>query len=228
MDYQEFINLFSLFKSADTATVKSILPQATFHDYPQGRALLMEDSWGNAVYLIVSGWVKIRRITADHTITIAVLGKGDFFGEMAILDESPRSTDVVALSEVQVISITAKKFTAALKQDNALQYRMLQLMVKRIRATNEKLELQSQPPAVKIVKLLVDMALTYGDCLTGTMVIPLLEDQDWSDLIKVEVANVGPILNKLEEKQWITIDREQQIITIVNLKSMQSLLARAS
>ncbi|NJN75014.1 MAG: Crp/Fnr family transcriptional regulator [Synechococcaceae cyanobacterium RL_1_2] len=228
MDHQAFINSFSLFKSADGATVKSILAQATFHDYPQGRALLMEDSWGNAVYLIVSGWVKIRRITADHTITIAVLGKGDFFGEMAILDKSPRSTDVVALSKVQVISITAQKFTAALKQDNGLQYRMLQLMVKRIRTTNEKLELESQPPAVKMVKFLVDMALTYGDRLTGTMAIPLLEYQDWSDLTKVAVANVGPIFSKLVEKQWITIDRDQHILTIVNLKSMQSLLARSS
>lgn len=40
----------------------------------------MEDAWGNAVYFIVSGWVKVRRISGDDSVALTILGRGDFFG----------------------------------------------------------------------------------------------------------------------------------------------------
>ena len=78
------------------------------------RAVVMEDSWGNAIYFVVSGWVKVRRLSDDRAVSMAILGRGAFFGEMAILDESPRSNDVLALSPVRLLSVTAQRFIQTL------------------------------------------------------------------------------------------------------------------
>ncbi|HBB32688.1 MAG TPA: transcriptional regulator, partial [Cyanobacteria bacterium UBA9273] len=127
MQTKAFSELFPLFNTANPETLEWLLSVGVEHEYPTGRAVLMEDAWGNAVYFIVSGWVKVRRLHGDDAVTLAILGKGDFFGEMAILDESPRSTDVVALSPVKLLSVSAQRFIQTLFKDPQLHHRMLQL-----------------------------------------------------------------------------------------------------
>ena len=129
MQSEAFSELFTLFDVANPETVEWLLSISTEHEYPADRAVLMEDAWGNAVYFIETGWVKVRRHAGEGAVTLAVLGPGDFFGEMAILDESPRSTDVVALSPVKLLSVSAQRFIQTLFKDSQLHHRMLQLMV---------------------------------------------------------------------------------------------------
>ena len=162
MQTAAFSELFPLFNAASPETIDWLLSIAVEHDYPADRAVLMEDAWGNAVYFIESGWVKVRRHLGEGVNTLAILGRGDFFGEMAILDESPRSTDVVALSSVHLFSISAQRFIQTLFRDSQLHHRMLQLMVRRLRQTNYRFQLRHQPPAIKLVNTLVALGESYG------------------------------------------------------------------
>lgn len=147
MDIEAFSELFPLFSTANPETIEWLLSVTTEHDYPAERTVLMEDSWGNAVYFIESGWVKVRRLTEDgETVTLAIMGKGDFFGEMSVLDESPRSTDVVALSPVKLFSVSAQRFIQLLFKDPQLHHKMLQLMVRRLRNANARFLGASSPP----------------------------------------------------------------------------------
>lgn len=79
MHTKTFSELFPLFNTADAETLEWLLSVAVEHEYPEARAVLMEDAWGNAVYFVVSGWVKVRRLVGDDVVTLAILGKGDFF-----------------------------------------------------------------------------------------------------------------------------------------------------
>jgi CRP/FNR family cyclic AMP-dependent transcriptional regulator len=162
MQTDTFSDIFPLFDAADSETLEWLLSVAVERDYPPGRAVLMEDAWGNAVYFIVSGWVKVRHIRNQDAITLAVLSRGDFFGEMAILDESPRSTDVVAYTPVRLLSIPAQRFIQFLFKDSQLHHRMLQLMVRRLRKANQRSQLRQEAPAVRIANVLVGLADTYG------------------------------------------------------------------
>jgi CRP-like cAMP-binding protein len=116
MQTKAFSELFPLFNTAAPETLEWLLSVAVDHEYPSDRAVLMEDAWGNAVYFLVSGWVKVRRLSGEDVVTLAILGRGDFFGEMAILDESPRSTDVIALSSVELLSVSAQRFIQTLSK----------------------------------------------------------------------------------------------------------------
>jgi CRP/FNR family transcriptional regulator, cyclic AMP receptor protein len=80
MQTEDFSQLFPLFNAVNPETVDWLLSVAVEHEYPAGRAVLMEDSWGNAVYFVVNGWVKVRRISDKEAATLAILGRGLLWG----------------------------------------------------------------------------------------------------------------------------------------------------
>ena len=229
MQTEAFSELFPLLSAANPETLDWLLSVAVEHEYPADRAVLMEDAWGNALYFIVSGWVKVRRLSGgeDNVVTLAILGRGDFFGEMAILDESPRSTDVIALSPVKLISISAQRFIQTLFKDPQLHHRMLQLMVRRLRQTNVRFQLRHQPPAIKLVNTLVMLAESYGHDVSGGIEIFNIPFKDLADVSDIGVEETSKIMDKLDSKGWIKIDTSQQVMRLLNMKQLVQ-LARKS
>jgi CRP-like cAMP-binding protein len=226
MQTAAFSELFPLFNAASPETIEWLLSITVEHEYPAERAVLMEDAWGNAVYFVESGWVKVRRHVGEEVVTLAILGRGDFFGEMAILDESPRSTDVVALSAVKLLSISAQRFIQTLFKDSQLHHRMLQLMVRRLRQTNTRFQLRHQPPAIKLASTLVSLGENYGlPSEHGTEIfnIPVKDLADVSDITTDETAK---ILDKLNSKGWIKIDPVNQVIYLVNMRQLTHLAGK--
>lgn len=221
-----FSELFPLFNAASPETIEWLLSIAVEHEYPADRAVLMEDAWGNAVYFVESGWVKVRRHVGEGVITLAILGRGDFFGEMAILDESPRSTDVVALSAVRLLSISAQRFIQTLFRDSQLHHRMLQLMVRRLRQTNYRFQLRHQPPAIKLINTLFTLGETYGLPTEYGTEIFNIPYKDLADVSDISVDETTKIMEKLVSKGWIRIAPGQQAVYLVHMKQLAHLAGR--
>ncbi|QZZ21502.1 Crp/Fnr family transcriptional regulator [Leptothermofonsia sichuanensis E412] len=231
MQIEAFSELFPLLTAANPETLEWLLSVAVEHEYPANRAVLMEDAWGNAVYFIVSGWVKVRRLSgagSEEVVTLAILGQGDFFGEMAILDESPRSTDVIALSAVKLISISAQRFIQTLFKDPQLHHRMLQLMVRRLRQTNLRFQLRHQPPAVKLANTLVALGENYGHETPNGIEIFNIPYKDLADVTDIGVEETARIMEKLDGKGWIKVDPANQAIYLLNMKQLMHLAGKIS
>jgi CRP-like cAMP-binding protein len=226
MQTKAFNELFPLFNTANPETLEWLLSVVVEHEYPAGRAVLMEDAWGNAVYFVVSGWVKVRRLYGENVVTLAILGRGDFFGEMAILDESPRSTDVLALSDVKLLSVSAQRFIQTLFKDPQLHHRMLQLMVRRLRQSNIRLQRRHQPPAVKLVSTLVSLAENYGQPTEKGTEIYNFFYQDLADISDISAEDTAKIMDKLDSKGWIKLDPENQTLCLINIKQLAHLAGR--
>ncbi len=227
MQSEAFSELFPLFDVANPETVEWLLSVSTEHEYPADRAVLMEDAWGNAVYFIESGWVKVRRHAGDGAVTLAVLGPGDFFGEMAILDESPRSTDVVALAPVKLLSVSAQRFIQTLFKDSQLHHRMLQLMVQRLRQTNFRFQLRNQPPAVKLANTLSTLSEAYGESNEEGVAIFNIPLGDLADVADISEEEASKIMEKLVEKGWLKIDSDRNTILLTNTKQLSQLAGKS-
>ncbi|MDB9525150.1 Crp/Fnr family transcriptional regulator [Oscillatoria sp. CS-180] len=227
MQPEAFSELFPLFDVANPETVEWLLSVATEHEYPADRAVLMEDAWGNAVYFIESGWVKVRRHAGDGAVTLAVLGPGDFFGEMAILDESPRSTDVVALAPVKLLSVSAQRFIQTLFKDSQLHHRMLQLMVQRLRLTNFRFQLRNQPPAIKLANTLATLCEAYGQSSEEGIAIFNIPQDDLADVADISEEETSKIMEKLIEKGWVKVDEAQNAILLTNTKQLSQLAGKS-
>lgn len=221
-----FSERFPLFHSASPETLDWLLSIAVEHEYPSDRAVLMEDAWGNAVYFVQSGWVKVRRHAGEEVVTLAILGQGDFFGEMAILDESPRSTDVVALSSVKLLSISAQRFIQTLFKDPQLHHRLLQLMVRRLRQTNFRFQIRHQPPAIKLINTLVALGETYGKRSAQGIEIFNIPLKDLADVSDITLDEATRIMEKLESKGWTRTNSSRQVIDLLNMRQLSYLAGK--
>ena len=99
---------------------------------------------GDALYLILEGKVRIsRQIPGMGEEALAVLGPGQVFGEMALLDESPRSADALCHESCRLLAIAKEELDDLLFQDKELAYEVLwstvHMLVGRLRSTNDKL-----------------------------------------------------------------------------------------
>lgn len=212
------LNQFSLLHTASPETLAWLQDQVTEREFVAGRVVLMEEAWGNAVYLVRGGWLKVRSLGANQEpTTLAVLGRGDIFGEMAVLDESPRSTDVVAYTDVQVYALTANIFLELLTKDPKVSLQMLRMMAQRVRRANHYRQVRQQVPAVKLANLLVSLANSYGEEL---FLFPL---KDMADLVQAGGEEISKIIQKLQERAWLKIDPSQHLLHILHLKQLQQL-----
>ncbi len=108
-------------------------------DYKDGDNIFEENSIGKEMYIILTGKVKVTKERGDVETTLATLEEGDFFGEMSLFDNNPRSATVMALGDVKLLEINQKNFLKKISRDPSLAFRMLEKMSQRIRKSDEKI-----------------------------------------------------------------------------------------
>lgn len=219
-DLSARLQTLPLLQGISSDGLAQLLPEIKQRSYPQGQTLLMEDAWGNAVYLLLSGWVKVRRTVGSTETALAVLGSPSFFGEMAILDVAPRATDVVCLSPVEVIVIPAPNFNQLLQQEAPISYRLAQSMAQRLRLTNQRFAMRQQSAVIRLVFTLVQLGETFGqDTSRGKQLfnIPL---QDLADLAEVPLEEAQAVMARFIEQGVIQIDSQAQILQIVQFAKL--------
>lgn len=109
--------------------------------FPAGKVIFDEGDLGLAMYVIESGEVEIRKKFGKEDRLLVALGKGDFFGEMCMLeDEVPRSATALALTDVEAVMIDRSAFTFILKHNPEITIRIMRKLIRRLRQTTELLE----------------------------------------------------------------------------------------
>ena len=101
--------------------------------YQDGEVIVREGEVGNCMYVIQSGKVEVLLKTDDSEICVAVLGEGDFFGEMALFDPEVRSATVRARGEVKALTLEKKTFLRRIHEDPSLAFNILEKMSRRVR-----------------------------------------------------------------------------------------------
>ena len=215
----ELISTSSFF----TGLPEGIVVQATAHvvtrSHPANRVILLENDWGGSVYFILEGWAKIRTYNLDgKEVTLNILGKGEIFGEMAALDEVPRSTDVITLTTTTIGSIPAQDFIQLIHSEPLAGVRLSQLMAKRLRQVNRRLRLRESD-----ADTLLFLAEGQGKLKQQGTEIPNLPHRELSSLSGLARETVTRVLTKLERKGLIV--RDNDIMVIPDVPALERIIA---
>ena len=107
------------------------------NEYDVGDVIFEEGSTGRELYVVLDGKIDIAKITGATTTTIVTLGKGEFFGEMAVIDGSSRSaTAIAAAPHTRVMRINNARFVYLVSQQPAFALMIMDALSKRLRASN--------------------------------------------------------------------------------------------
>lgn len=107
------------------------------NEYDASEVIFEEGSTGRELFVVLEGKVDIVKTTGTGRTTIASLGKGEFFGEMAVIDGSARSaTAVAAIAGTRVMRINHARFVYLVSQQPAFALMVMDALSKRLRASN--------------------------------------------------------------------------------------------
>ena len=108
--------------------------------FPKGSVLFSEGDEGEDMYIVRAGLVAIKKRVPHGEITVAMLEKGDFFGEMALLERIPRTAGAEVVEDADLIVIGSEVFGDMVKSNPEIAVRMLRKYSIRLRETNRQLE----------------------------------------------------------------------------------------
>jgi CRP/FNR family cyclic AMP-dependent transcriptional regulator len=129
-----------LFSSLDPKSTAELGEYLTIHDYPRSATIFRSGDPGDAMYLIDVGKVRISITDADGAVvTLAELGPGDFFGEMAMLDGQGRSANAIAIDHARLAKLTRDDFLSFMRSDPRVTLELLTALTARLRRTDDLL-----------------------------------------------------------------------------------------
>ena len=124
-----------LFSSMNEKQLKTVIAGGKQQSYPEGRAIVREGEMGVAFYLILEGSAEVRH----KGRLLAKLGSGNFFGEMSLLDNNPRSSDVVAAAPTRCLVLSSWEFQGLVEQNKDIAMGLLKALTHRLRESNKGL-----------------------------------------------------------------------------------------
>ena len=108
------------------------------NEFNVGDVIFEEGSTGRDLYVVLDGQVEIAKLGTDRKTVIVTLGKGEFFGEMAVIDGSSRSaTAIAAAPDTRVMRINHARFVYLVSQQPAFALMIMDALSKRLRASND-------------------------------------------------------------------------------------------
>jgi CRP/FNR family transcriptional regulator, cyclic AMP receptor protein len=108
------------------------------NEFNVGDVIFEEGSTGRDLYVVLDGHVEIAKVNGGQKIVIVTLGKGEFFGEMAVIDGSARSaTAISAAPNTRVMRINHARFVYLVSQQPAFAMMIMDALSKRLRASND-------------------------------------------------------------------------------------------
>ena len=143
MDVKEvaaFLAKVPLFKELRGRQLERLAQTMVSHDYQAGQDIVTQGQSGVGLFVIASGEAEVIHVRTDGTKAVVnVLGETDYFGELALLTEGPRTASVVAIQPTQCLVLTRWNFLAVLKRDADMAISILEEMAWRFRTALEVL-----------------------------------------------------------------------------------------
>jgi CRP-like cAMP-binding protein len=131
----EMLGAIPLFRSCTKDELRHLDQAAVMFDYPEGHVLCTEGAVGHELIVIVAGGARVERGGSE----VAVVGAGDFIGELSLLDGGPRTATVTTVTPVKVLVLSSREFWSVLDQVPPLAHRLLATLAERLRLADERL-----------------------------------------------------------------------------------------
>ena len=190
----------------------------TSHQVDQ--VIVLEQDWGESLFLIRDGLAKVRTYTADgDEVVMSLLGGGDVFGEMAALDGGIRSADVVALTPLRLMKLRVPPFTALLEREAPFALSLARLEASRLRDLNRRFALQTADATTRLLDSLAYRARKSSVQNDPEASIPPLAQLEIALIAGLARETASRTLSKLRTRGTVMEDNGQ--LRLADLKPLE-------
>jgi CRP/FNR family cyclic AMP-dependent transcriptional regulator len=207
-----------LFSSFSDAHLNTLLTCVQHRSYPRGSFILRAGEETDALYIILSGRAKVLIPDEEgHEVILTVMGPQEFFGEMGLLDDLPRSASVETLEACEMLRLSKAGFINVLKDNFELAMMIIRNLVRRMRDADRKIESLALIDVYgRVARLLIEMAQN----VEGKWIVEHAPPkQEIARMIGASREMVSRVVKDLHKKGLIRAEKRR--IHILDKLSMQ-------
>ncbi len=201
-DVTSLLSKVDLFSDLDHEELAQVASVVQLRSLDKDETIFNAGDPADSVYIIATGKVKIVVTSTDgRDFILTILGAGQVFGEMALLESAPRSAAVITASQVDVLTIHRKDFHQMLVSTPSISRKLLAILSRRLRRANSKMEsLAYMDVAGRLARYLLDLARDHGQKLgNGWIVVRRPTHSDIAHSIGTSRETVSRMINEFEE-----------------------------
>jgi len=205
----------SLFSDLEDADLESLIAVATRRKFPKDSVIFFEHDPGDALFVILSGRVKVTILSDDgREIILSVLGEKDFFGEMSLLDNETRSATAIAMEDTEVVILHQREFLSIVEKRPRILVLLLAVLSSRLRKANHQIgSLALLDVYGRVAGVLLDMAKESGIRLKdGRICFRRPTHQEIANMIGATRETVSRMISDLHRQGYIEISGKNVII----------------
>ncbi len=180
---------------------------------------------GGLLYLISRGKVKISHTTPEgQEVVLAILGPGDFFGELALLDDSPRSATAEALEPTETWTLHREEFMHYLSDNPDFALHVLKTLARHIRRLNTQLaDIFFLDLPGRLARTLLNLADQYGRKMQdGTLIDLSLTQTDLAEMTGATRVSINKALGRFRRAGWIRVNGRR--VTVIDRAALAGLI----
>ena len=220
----EILQRVPLFAQMPVETLTALAGRLRRRRMPPDTPVVYKGDPSGALYLIVSGRVKVHQATAGgDEVILNVLGPGDFFGEMSLIDDGPVSADISTLEDTELLLLEGDALRDTLHAQPSVAWTLLRVLTQRVRDQNERAEmLMTRDVAGRVAGELLRLARTHGTPLPGgsTCVDVALTQGDIAALVGATRERVSRALTAFRASGTIAWDKGKSRWIILNAAAL--------
>ena len=208
--------------SLTAAEATALEARATRRAYTRGHALFHEHGAPDRVVVLVSGFVKLSRVSEDgREVILAIRGPGDLIGEQSAIDGRPRSATATALDEMTALALSRDDFIALLEREPRIALVVLRMLSARLREADVgRMELSLQDATGRVAARILELAERFGAAAEAGVEIHLPISQEelagWTGCSRDSVVKA---LQSMRGLGWIETGRRR--ITVLELDQLR-------
>jgi CRP/FNR family transcriptional regulator/CRP/FNR family cyclic AMP-dependent transcriptional regulator len=214
--YLKQVHIFNSLSDEEIHTLAAVVRKRTFR---QGEVIFHRDDPVQVLNIIKEGKVKISLISPDgQEIALVVFRKGEYFGELALLDGRPRSADAIALERVECLSLQRSDFHNAIMKYPKIAIQVMEVLCERLRRTDQQVEdLIFLDVYGRVAKKLLELAESHGvKVANGTQIDMRLTQQELASMVGASRESINKVLGYFTDKGYISVDRHRTTIHQIN------------
>lgn len=218
----QIVPFFNSLKAEEAGELATRLVMRRFN---QGQVIFHHGDPGGLLYIIISGKVKISHSTPEgHEALLAILGTGDFFGELALLDNSPRSATAEALEATETLTLHRAEFRRFLHNNPDFAMHVLHTMAQHIRRLNSQLsDIFFLDLPGRLARTLLRLADQHGVEVTEGILIDLsLTQTDLAEMTGATRVSINKALGRFRRQGWVATQSRR--FTITNRSALENLI----
>lgn len=198
------VPLFAVLPESQLNLLTSMVTRKTFS---RGTTIITAGGPTDSLYIVISGRLKVMMSDDEgREVILAILGSNEFFGEMSLVDDSPRSASVVAIEVCELLSLAKRDFNKCLEDNFEMAMTVMRGLVKRLREADQKIgSLALMDVYGRVARLLMEMSEEVNG---ERIVVKKLAKQDIAKMIGASREMVSRVMKDLQSGGYIEVRPE--------------------